>query len=216
MNKTPAFSLSPTRLVFASCAIGMMAIAIPACGDSGNDGSADGAGGTGGTADGSAPIAAYCEPADTCPVDVTGADLETPVSFASDVMPIFQTSCNDGLCHGDRTRARADLWLGPEEGEVSADDLETIVDTLTGKTSELNGDLRNVVPSDWESSFLMHKVDGCQNDLGLECDEAELDTSAVCEEPCGDGMPQDDDLYPLTDAQRNTIRAWIAQGAENN
>lgn len=216
MNKTPAFSPSFTRLAFASCAIGALAIAVPACGD-GGDGTDEGTSdGSGGTADGGAPIAAYCEPADTCPADVTDADLETPVSFATDVMPIFQTSCNDNLCHGDRTRAQADLWLGPEEGDVSADDLETIVNTLTGKTSELNGDLRNVVPGEWESSFLMHKVDGCQNDLGLDCDESQLASTAVCGEACGDGMPQDEDLYPLNDTDRNTIRAWIAQGAENN
>lgn len=217
MNKHLALPVSALRLVLAPLAMSVLALASPACSDgtTEDDGATDG--GSGGTTTDGPPIASYCEPAGSCPVDASGADLTAPVSFEADVMPIFQASCNDTLCHGDRTRARGDLWLGPEEGETaSAEDLDTIVSTLTGKGSELNTDLKNVVPGDWENSFLMHKVDGCQNDLGLDCDESLLDSTAVCGESCGDGMPQDEDLYALTEDERNTIRAWIAQGAENN
>ena len=64
----------------------------------------------------------------------------------------------------------------------------------------------------------MLKVDGCQDSAGLTCTAQD---GALCQTACGDSMPQFDDPgaeldFPLPAEQANKIRAWIAQGAQNN
>jgi hypothetical protein len=164
------------------------------------------------------PAIAFCGVADSCPPDTSGVDLTTPVSFRANVFePIFQTSCNDRLCHGHQTLSRGGLWLGPESGEVPDELLESIVTSLLEPSATAPA-MKNVEPGDPTRSFLMLKVDGCQNRAGLDCEAQE---GALCDGACGDGMPQFDspetnEVFPLSDEQRHTIRAWIAQGAQNN
>lgn len=164
------------------------------------------------------PAIAFCGVADTCPPDTTGVDLTSTVSFRADVFePIFQTSCNDRLCHGHQTLSRGGLWLGPSSGEVPDELLETVIATLLEPSSTAPA-MKNVEPGDPARSFLMLKVDGCQNRAGLDCEPQE---GSLCDADCGDGMPQYDspetnEVFPLTVEQRHTIRAWIAQGAQNN
>lgn len=186
--------------------------------DTDSDGSAD--------ADADGATEPYCGPANTCPVDVTGVDLDTPVvSFKADVFPIFQRTCNDNLCHGapPARYLMADLELGPADGADATDEeLANIVADLTTKDSAVApAGTKNVVPGDWQNSFLMLKVDGCQNDAGLACaGNTEAQEDSVCEKSCGDGMPQIDTgkegEFPLSDADRTTIRRWIHQGALAN
>lgn len=160
----------------------------------------------------------FCGPANTCPPDTTGVDLTAPVSFRSDIFePIFQTSCNGITCHGPQGDPRGGLWLGPSTGDAPDAMLESIVTSLL-EPSATAPEMNNVEPGNPDASFLMLKVDGCQDQAGLSCTVQE---GAVCDASCGDGMPQFDspdtgEVFPLTDEQRHAIRAWIAQGAQNN
>lgn len=193
--------------------------AIPclgACSDDDNgDDNDNGNGNGGGTRN--TPFA-FCGPATTCPPNTSGADLTTPVSFRTDIFePIFQVSCNDATCHGHQTAARGKLWLGPPNGEVADEMLQTIVDNML-TPSATAPEMPNVVPGDPSRSFLMLKVDGCQDSAGLTCTAQD---GALCQTACGDSMPQFDDPgaeldFPLPAEQANKIRAWIAQGAQNN
>ena len=150
------------------------------------------------------------------------------MSFEQDIIPIFQQHCNNSTCHGSSTRSRADLYLGPRSAAPTADERANLVADLTTRPSVLGPtETLNVVAGDWTKSFLMLKVDGCQNDVGLECPGGtDANEDSVCQpaKNCGDGMPQldvtdvseDEAPYPLSADERNTIRRWIQQGAENN
>lgn len=164
------------------------------------------------------PGISFCGTADTCPPDTSGVDLTTPVSFRKDVFEsIFQKSCNSTVCHGHQTLSRGGLWLGPEQGEQPDALLEAVIAGMLEPSSTAPS-MKNVEPGDPTRSFLMLKVDGCQNRANLECEPQE---GALCDTDCGDGMPQLDspetnEVFPLTDEERHRIRAWIAQGAQNN
>lgn len=166
---------------------------------------------------GNEPALSFCGPADTCPPDTTGVDLTTPVSFRDDIYgPIFQQGCNSITCHSSQGTPRGGVWLGQLTGEPSEAMLESIIAGLV-QPSATAPEMKNVEPGKPEESFLMLKIDGCQDHAGLSCTVQE---GALCDTPCGDGMPQfdnpPDEIYPLTVEERHTIRAWIAQGAQNN
>jgi len=172
----------------------------------------------------------YCGPAASCPASVEGVDLDAPVvSFQNDVFPIFQQSCNDTACHGSTNNPAGELYLGPESATPSSAELANVVSALITTPSAIGPEgTLGVVAGDWQKSFLMLKVDGCQNDVGLDCSgDAKANQDSACDppEPCGDGMPQLDqedadslgtDPFPLGEDQRHTIRRWIHQGAQNN
>lgn len=159
----------------------------------------------------------FCGAADTCPPDTSGVDLTTPVSFRNDIyQPIFQRTCNAITCHGAENTPAGGLWLGQRTGEPSEELLESIVSHLLEPSATAPA-MKNVEPGKPEESFLMLKVDGCQDRAGLSCTVQER---ALCNTPCGDAMPQlvepPDEAFPLPIEQRHAIRAWIAQGAQNN
>lgn len=173
-----------------------------------------GGSGTGGTVSGGSP---YCGPASQCPVDVTGVDLTTPVSFANEVFPIFQRSCALTACHVSPVPS-ANNYLGPQTGTPTTDEFAMLIDGLKTPSATAPA-MHNVVPGDWQNSFLMLKVDGCQDTRGLDC--TVQDVRDCFENPCGIGMPNLDKpsegkVFPLPEVERNKIRAWIAQGAQNN
>ena len=144
-----------------------------------------------------------------CPnVDTT--DLSTPpTSFETDVFAIFAQSCNEQLCHGNALGARAGLYLGPIQG-ASTTDLQTVYNGLLGP-SQTAPALFLVQPGAPAQSFLMHKIDACQNSLDVAC-AAEPNQ---CRQDCGDPMPPlpRDTYAELSEAQKLVIRRWIAQGA---
>ena len=188
-----------------------------ACGES-----SDGDGGTGGgNGDGGSEIA-YCNPAATCPVDDSALDLTVAVSFQADVLPIFQTRCSATLCHGVQGESAADLYLGPEPGgpALTTEELQQIITYLPSAGSDLAPDSQLVVAGNWKTSFLMAKVDGCQNSGDFVCSTPQNQLTVCTENPCGDGMPQmdtDESMpFPLTADESLTIRRWIQQGAANN
>lgn len=146
----------------------------------------------------------------SCP-KTPGQDLTSPtVSFTDDVFPIFEKNCSDMLCHGSDEAPRADLYLGPAEG-ATAEDLDDVYANLEGASTTAPS-VKLISAGDPTRSFLMNKVDGCQNRLGLTCD-AEPN---LCRADCGDPMPPlpRDTYSPLTDAEKLTLRRWIAQGAK--
>ena len=139
-----------------------------------------------------------------------GADLSSPsVSFAADVVPIFVRNCNDDLCHGFAEAPRANLYLGPE-APATSEQIQAVHAGLT-RASRTAPAMMLVTPGAPQQSFLMLKVDGCQNSLGLTCD-AEPNS---CRADCGDPMPPlPRDVYPeLSQNEKLTLRRWIAQGA---
>ena len=158
--------------------------------------------GTGG-ADGS-----FCEgPYVSC------ADLTTPtVSFAADIVPIFQPSCAiaGSTCHGtpDVATTQARPYLGSFDGGTDA---SFVVQGLVGVMSNENPTMSTVKAGDPANSFLMHKLDGDQ------CTLNELKACVATKTQytdCGQQMPYSSP--PLDEATRDTIRRWIAQGAKNN
>jgi hypothetical protein len=133
--------------------------------------------------------------------DIAGPD----VSFEKDLMPFFSTTCAFGGCHDGNTR-QAGLYLGPNFLDEPADataraaTLESLLAESTTAPS-----MRRVVPFEPERSFLMIKVDGCQNVLGLTCG------GAVKGKPCGDRMPALSDELP--NEKKSLLARWIARGA---
>ncbi len=170
----------------------------------------------------------YCEPVDTCPPSVTGVDLTTPVSFRDDIYePFLKEACSGATgCHGDGSTSAAKLDFGNPEEPLDSDAISLLITQLKMKPTEMAPTEVNVVEGNWVSSFLMAKLDGCQNDYGLVCDEeSEFQKLVTCDNsPCGDGMPASEgDITPVpfarTEAERvkvHKVRAWIAQGAPDN
>ncbi len=154
-----------------------------------------------------------CE-APACPVDVAGMDLTTPkVGFTSQVLPLFRRSCGlSSTCHGSPTSSASDLYLGPKQSDTTtAIDPAKLVAGLLNVPSKTAPSLALVKPSDPAQSFLMLKVDGCQNAAGLACTPQPKAKSGT---PCGDRMPQSSGV--LCHEDRDLVRRWIAQGAPSN
>jgi hypothetical protein len=144
-----------------------------------------------------------------CP-STTGVDLMSPtVSFSTEVMPIFEKNCTEQLCHGNAEGPRAELYLGPAEGATESDVALVYADLK--RPSKTAASLMLVEPGNPEQSFMMLKVDGCQNTSGLNC----APEPNLCRSECGDPMPPlpRDTYVPLDDEAKLTLRRWIAQGA---
>lgn len=145
-----------------------------------------------------------------CVPYVSNADLTTPtVTFGSDVLPIMNASCGTegATCHG--TPAVVSLqrpFLGIVDGGADAAE---IVEGIVGVKSQEDPSMNLVTASDPTNSFLMHKVDGDQCTLASECA-----ASTTPYTNCGLAMPYTEAQLPQSD--RDTIRRWIAQGAQNN
>lgn len=145
-----------------------------------------------------------------CPTTTTGLDLMNPtVSFSNEVMPIFERNCSEQLCHGNAEGPRAELYLGPAE-DATETDITTVYADLK-RPSKTAPSLMLVDPGNPDQSFMMLKLEGCQNTLGLTC-TAEPN---LCRSECGDPMPPlpRDTYASLDDTAKLTLRRWIAQGA---
>jgi hypothetical protein len=145
-----------------------------------------------------------------CPKDATNApacsdylppasfDAQgTKVSFSTDVMPIFQGSCAFSSCHGLEASNNG-VFLGDSQGPAA------VVANLVGRRADTLQTMDYVKPGDPHESFLMRKIDGSQCVLDAQCTD----------KTCGQSMPRDEDVMPIE--TRDTIRRWIAQGAQNN
>lgn len=135
------------------------------------------------------------------------------ITFSVDVMPLLQRHCNDASCHGGLpSEAKARLWLGPSEEELATTKARQMVLSQivsVRSLTELNVGL--VIPRKPGESFLMLKLDGCQNDPAFECDPQ---PSPISNQPCGDRMPQM--ANDLSEQDLDMFRSWIALGARND
>lgn len=189
-----------TSLLGATLALSA-ATASTGCGDTGTGGS----GGSGGEG-GSDPCANELD-ADGCFNYDCFVASEQEVSFATDVLPIFEQSCSlSSSCHGNpsspETASGYQPYLGEVNPETTPSDIALILSLVVDQDSHVSS-MKIVAPSSPETSFLMHKMDG------------DLDCALGCPgDDCGDSMPQG--VSPLPRETRDTVRNWIAQGAQNN
>jgi hypothetical protein len=141
--------------------------------------------------------------AGACPREenLEGAD----VSFANDLKPFFSTTSAFGGCHDGNTR-QAGLYLGPNflDGPATAQNRADALASLLS-ISRTAPSMHRVTPFDPTRSFLMLKVEGCQNRMGLTCG------GAVAGKPCGDRMPGQSDELPSE--KKSLLARWIARGA---
>ncbi len=114
-----------------------------------------------------------------------------PVSFASQIQPIFTSSCGSGLCHLDGQSASS---LRLDEG-VAYSQIVGVSATQPGFSS-----LNRVEPGDPDNSYLYRKL---QNSSNADYFGNRMPNSGV-------GRP------PLDDASLQLIRDWISQGASDN
>jgi hypothetical protein len=149
-----------------------------------------------------ATLGCASEPAGpVCAAVASTADLTTPkVSLRSDLLPIFAPSCAFSACHGGKpTDSNNGVYLGSATGTTDAVAVRTAL-LATSKTI----DMPYVTPGDPAKSYLMHKMDGDQCTLATRCSGGS----------CGAGMPSGGPLLEV--AKRDTVRRWIAQGAQDN
>lgn len=147
------------------------------------------------------------EPDDgACRPYLSSADLSAPVSFAAQVLPIFQQSCAlSASCHGDPASAPVQPYLGSADGGADA---AAILAKLVGVPSLEDPTMNLVSSGDPPNSFLMHKMDGDQCTLVAQCAGTGISMTYA---NCGSSMPQGTPTLPA--AIRDTVRAWIKQGA---
>ncbi len=150
------------------------------------------------------------------------------MSFASDIMPIFQTSCAKPLvCHNDPTTAvrggnggggRPYLGLGVDAGAPTMTDIMKVYLGLTSDTPPNHSTswellkptpMKYIAPSDPAHSYLMIKMDGMQMQTMYDCSTGDYVGM------CGLYMPSDAN-GPLDQATRDKVRNWISQGAKAN
>jgi hypothetical protein len=111
------------------------------------------------------------------------------VSFSADVQPVFTLNCASLFCHG--SFHSQDLWLEPGHA------FEPTFG-LVGVPSEQAPAVLRVHPGDSAASYLIHKLQGTQRQVGGS----------------GTPMPQGS---PLLDPQTiDTIKRWIDDGAQDN
>jgi hypothetical protein len=192
-------SMFRTFLTCASIVTFASMAAMTGCSPAASSGPAD----SGGQGDDGAPT--VCPP----------SDLTVPVSFMGKVLPIFQHSCALGgtICHGDSTGSPAAgrPYLGePTANEAGLGDPTTILMGIVGVKSVEDPMMDVIQAGDPTNSFLMHKMDGDQGMLSGQCVAMASATMVLC----GVSMPFGN--ITLDCATRDTVRAWIKQGAMNN
>lgn len=186
-----------SRVAFAAVAL----LACAACASDGavprNASREAGASRNPGAADAVAEGGAGCPQA----FDTSGPE----VSFTADLMPFFSVTCAFGGCHDGDTR-EAGLYLGPNVSKGPADVAteHEVHDSLLSAATTTK-DLPRITPHDPGRSFLMLKVEGCQNAVGLTCGDR------TAGEPCGARMPYLSE--PLAPEKRAMLARWIADGA---
>jgi hypothetical protein len=139
--------------------------------------------------------------------DYSSFDGTTPaVSLRTDVVPIFQVSCSFGAtCHGAMTGSAGFTYLGPTGVAPTDAELAAIIAQNVGVNPTRNAGMPRITANDPARSFLMHKMDNT-----LTCG----DLACAGDNSCGVAMPQGQPT--LEQGSRDTVRRWIAQGAQDN
>lgn len=142
-------------------------------------------------------------------IDHGPVDPMSPIVFFKPdvVQKIFQKKCSlTTSCHGGvQMGSTAQPYLGPLSGAPLAVDTEVkqVYMDIVGVAAVKEPGMNIVEPGHPETSFLMYKIDH-----ELTCSRLK------CGADCGDPMPQKD--TQLTKDDRDTVRRWIAQGAQDN
>lgn len=148
----------------------------------------------------------------------SGGAQSAPVSFATDVMPIFKQSCALAVCHGQANNASVEsLYLGDPTNNTP-DVIAQVYAGLVGVPSAEDPSMNLVTAGNPAESYLFFKLQGEQDQLSAQCTKA-AGPCADCAEPtpCGSSMPFGGSLFPQeSPAQFATIENWIAQGAKND
>ncbi len=164
------------------------------------------------------------------PSGTMGASCDTtaPVSFKTNVLPVFQMSCTlSNECHGQMNNAPEEsLYLG-ENSSVSATDPNAVYMGLVGVASKENPSMPLIKANSLDNSFLWQKVavigmdPGPSASLLAGCSAAPAPLCSDCSPsaPCGVYMPYQGE--PLTinaqgAALQCALQSWIVQGAQNN
>jgi len=137
--------------------------------------------------------------------DPGALDLQNPkVSFKTDVVAgVFNKSCGlSTSCHGSATSSQQGLFLGLK-GAAGADASQVRTNILGAKATEITS-MPLVTAGDPKTSYLMHKMDGDMCTLNAQCTGGD----------CQSSMPQGSDILPSVN--RDVVRRWIAQGAQDN
>jgi hypothetical protein len=137
------------------------------------------------------------------------------VSFANDVMPIFQTGCTvSGECHGQPNNAgEENLYLGDNETNTQAI-IAQVYAQLVGIKSMEDPAMNLVTAKDVANSYLWHKLAGDQATFTSDCAKGMCGAPTCLGTPCGTLMPYLGNA--LDPASLDKINHWIAQGAANN
>jgi hypothetical protein len=174
-------------------------LAVTACSSSSDSGDAGGGGGSssGGTSSSS-----------------SGGSGSGTVSFKSDIIPIFQTSCALGgaACHGDPSVTQTFkpyLGIDPSTGGNAASAANAVYQGLVGVKSSEDPTMNQITKGDKANSFLWHKMMGDQGTLAAQCASTQSGYTN-----CGAVMPFG--LSALPQATLNKVSAWITAGALNN
>ncbi len=129
-------------------------------------------------------------------------------SFETDVMPLLSRSCALAIsCHqGDPGSGQEGLGLGPNmDTDLVPTELDNIHDQLLNNPA-VRSPLPHIQAGDPVGSWLMAK---------MEYDTANLAVCATCDGDCGVFMPQGSKPDSgLSRAERDTIAAWILDGAK--
>jgi hypothetical protein len=232
-------SLSALIAVTGSAALAA-SCSSPSHSASNDGGSSSGSSSSGGSSGGEDSAAACAQFTDDA-----GLTAPT-VSFKNDVMPIFEHSCGlSSSCHGDPSDVAArgiylgcDINLNPTTTTCTATnpapDVYAALITTPAQPLE-ESCMPFIKPGDPINSYLMHKMDGdqcvvtCCTNPNVAVMQAEGMSGPVAADGwCGTFMPYQVMLLPAgpvcggtTDCTkatptRDTVRAWIQQGAMNN
>jgi hypothetical protein len=153
----------------------------------------------------------------------SGSNTSTPVSFKTDIIPIFQQSCTLSMeCHGQPNNAgELNLYLGlnPNTGPNTAATIMMAYQALVGVNSVEDPAMPLVKPMDTTNSYILYKLNGTQNStasVSSECAKNLCGSSdCTAATPCGALMP-DTAAMPIAMDEIQTITDWISQGAPNN
>jgi hypothetical protein len=143
-----------------------------------------------------------------CPTPDDGL-AGSPVSFRRDLVLPLQRNCSDAICHGSPAGSAAGLYLGPPLPVPV--DTASLIGRLVDVASRTAPELPLIAPGEPARSFLLLKIEGCQNTGSLTC---RPQPGAKGTAPCGDTMPQA--ARALCNAERDFLRRWVLQGASDN
>jgi hypothetical protein len=201
-NRVAAIAILAVSLAASACTaiLGVTNI-TPTTGAEDGGGSGPGGSSGGGSSSGGSPgDGSTCQPY----VPPSSFHPSSPqISFSTEVMPIFRSSCGLASCHGSVTSPQAGIYLGNTTLAGSASDDSQVYANLIDVASADYPSMERVKPGDLANSYLLHRID---NDA---CTLPNCTTTA-----CAELMPQGSPQLGISDL--NTVRAWIAQGALND